>query len=93
MEAAVQILRSHHENFDGSGYPDGLVGAAIPRPSQILRLADTYEALCSERPYREAVPPERAIAEIEREAGRAFDPTLIELFKVAVERMTGAGET
>lgn len=93
MEAAVQILRSHHENFDGSGYPDGLVGAAIPRPSQILRLADTYEALCSERPYREAVPPERAIAEIEREAGRAFDPALIEPFKVAVERMTGAGES
>lgn len=93
LEAPVQILRSHHENFDGSGYPDGLSGAAIPRLSQVLRFADTYEALCSPRPYREAVPHELAIKEIERDAGRAFDPVLIEPFKLAVERMPETGDS
>ncbi|MEW6683088.1 MAG: HD domain-containing phosphohydrolase [Nitrospirota bacterium] len=93
LETAVQVLRSHHENFDGSGYPDGLAGAAIPRSSQILHLADTYEALCSQRPYREAVAPDKAIMEIERDVGRAFDPTLIEPFKLAVGRMPEAGRS
>jgi response regulator RpfG family c-di-GMP phosphodiesterase len=93
LEAPVQILRSHHENFDGSGYPDGLSGTAIPRPSQVLRFADTYEALCSPRPYREAVSRELAIKEIERDAGRAFDPILIEPFKLAVERMPETGDS
>ena len=87
METAVQILRSHHENFDGSGYPDGLSGLAIPPPSQLLRLADTYEALRSRRPYREAVTLNEAIAEIEREAGRAFDPALIEPFTRVIRGM------
>jgi response regulator RpfG family c-di-GMP phosphodiesterase len=91
MEAVVQILRSHHENFDGSGYPDGLRGSAIPQSSQILRLADTYEALCSQRPYRAAVSPDKAIVEIEREAGHAFDPTLLEPFKLAVGQMPDEG--
>ncbi len=87
METVAQILRSHHENFDGSGYPDGLSGVAIPPSSQLLRLADTYEALRSRRPYREAVTSDQAIAEIEREAGRAFDPALIEPFKRAIRGM------
>jgi response regulator RpfG family c-di-GMP phosphodiesterase len=91
MEAAVQILRSHHENFDGSGYPDGLSGTSIPRSSQILHLADAYEALCSQRSYRDAVTPERAMVEIERGAGRVFDPMLIEPFKLAVGKMPGLG--
>jgi response regulator RpfG family c-di-GMP phosphodiesterase len=91
MEAAVQILRSHHENFDGSGYPDGLSGTSIPRSSQILHLADAYEALCSQRSYRDAVTPERAMVEIERGAGRVFDPMLIEPFNFAVGKMPGLG--
>jgi response regulator RpfG family c-di-GMP phosphodiesterase len=93
LEAAVQILRSHHENFDGSGYPEGLKGAAIPQSSQILHLADNYDALCSQRPHREAVAPDKAILEIEREVGRAFDPALIGPFKLAVGRMPEAGRS
>lgn len=89
METVVRILRSHHENFDGSGYPDGLSGGAIPPPSQVLRLADTYEALCSRRPYREAVTSDQAIATIEREAGRAFDPALLDPFKRAIKGIQG----
>lgn len=93
LEAAVQILRSHHENFDGSGYPDGLRGSAILQPSQILHLADTYDALCSQRPYRAAVTPDQAIVEIEREMGRVFNPELIGPFRLAVGRMTHAGHS
>lgn len=92
METVVQILRAHHENFDGSGYPDGLSGSAIPPSSQILHLADTYEALCSQRPYRWPVTHAEAVAEIERDAGRVFDPALIGPFKRAVEKVQGAGD-
>jgi response regulator RpfG family c-di-GMP phosphodiesterase len=87
MEDVIRVLRSHHENFDGSGYLDGLRGAAIPRSSQILYLADTYDALCSERPYRRPVIPEEAVAQILRESGRAFDPELMEPFRSAVATM------
>jgi putative two-component system response regulator len=87
METVVQILRSHHENFDGSGYPDGLSGDAIPELSRLLRLAHTYEALCSHRPYRGPLTPDQAILEIEREAGRAFDPILIEPLKRAIREI------
>ncbi|MBM3266493.1 MAG: HD domain-containing protein [Candidatus Sericytochromatia bacterium] len=73
-------VRWHHERYDGSGYPDGLVGDQIPLPAQILGLADTFEALTHRRPYREALDPQDALAELQRLAGIHFDPDLVHLF-------------
>jgi HD-GYP domain-containing protein (c-di-GMP phosphodiesterase class II) len=73
-------VRWHHERFDGTGYPDGLVGDEIPLPAQILGLADTYEALTHRRPYRDALDPQDALAELQRLAGIHFDPELVARF-------------
>lgn len=73
-------VRWHHERFDGSGYPDALVADEIPLPAQILGLADTFESLTHRRPYREALDPQDALAELHRMAGIHFDPELVVLF-------------
>ena len=70
-------VRSHHERWDGNGYPDGLAGDAIPLFGRILAVVDVLEALTSKRPYREAIPAEDALAFLEEQAGTQFDPTLI----------------
>jgi HD-GYP domain-containing protein (c-di-GMP phosphodiesterase class II) len=70
-------VRSHHEHFDGSGYPDGLSGLAIPEEARILAVADAYDAMTSDRPYSEAVSRAAARAELQREAGRQFDPRIV----------------
>ncbi len=80
FDLARQIARSHHENWDGSGYPDGLNGAAIPLAARIVRVADVFDALTMQRPYKPAWPVAEALAELEREAGRSFDPELAERF-------------
>jgi len=85
MDDVVRVIRSHHENFDGSGYPDGLKGEAIPRASQMLYLADMYDALCSVRPYRKPMSPQEALAHMTKETGRCFDPALIEPFRSAID--------
>ncbi|MGE0449043.1 MAG: HD domain-containing phosphohydrolase [Vicinamibacterales bacterium] len=66
------IVRSHHERFDGSGYPDGLVGDAIPLLAQLVGIVDSYDALTTERPYHAAVPLEAAVAELERAAAQGW---------------------
>lgn len=73
-------LKSHHERYDGNGYPDGLVGESIPISSRIIAIADTYDAMTSDRSYRAALPHEVAIDEIKRCMGSQFDPKLAELF-------------
>ncbi|MCW5940857.1 MAG: diguanylate cyclase [Fimbriimonadaceae bacterium] len=73
-------VRHHHEHWDGGGYPDGLAGEAIPLTARYLALADTYDAMTSDRPYRPGMNPERALAEIERCAGTQFDPELAPQF-------------
>ncbi len=75
-----EIIRCHHERFDGSGYPDGLKGEAIPLLSRILFVADTYDAMASDRAYRKRVPEPRIIETIEQGAGTQFDPTVVALF-------------
>src|SRR5438034_5738556 len=71
------IVRSHHEKWDGSGYPDGLSGDAIPIGARILSAVDCLDALASDRQYRRALPLDEAMAEAEREAGKSFDPTVV----------------
>ncbi|MFH0795819.1 MAG: HD domain-containing phosphohydrolase [Candidatus Omnitrophota bacterium] len=70
----------HHEKFDGNGYPDNLRNGKIPLTARILSLADAFEAMTSDRPYRKALSPEEALAEINRESGRQFDPRVVEAF-------------
>jgi len=70
----------HHEWYDGSGYPHGLAGEEIPLAARILAVADVYDALTSERPYRAALTPDEALAHLQRMAGSQFDATVIEAF-------------
>jgi HD-GYP domain-containing protein (c-di-GMP phosphodiesterase class II) len=74
LRTELQIIRHHHERWDGGGYPGGLAGEAIPLLARLLAVADVYDALTSDRSYRAAWSGERAIAHIEQESGTAFDP-------------------
>ena len=73
------IIRYHHENFDGSGYPDGIANYQIPIGARIIMVADTLDAMTSDRPYRKALTLATAIEELEKYAGRQFDPELVRL--------------
>jgi response regulator RpfG family c-di-GMP phosphodiesterase len=75
----------HHENWDGSGYPRGLIGENIPLLGRIVAIADTYDAMTSDRSYRKALPHDVSIAELERCAGAQFDPELVPVFIRMVE--------
>jgi hypothetical protein len=78
------IVRHHHEAFDGSGYPAGLAGEDIPLAARILTIADSYEAMVSDRPYRKGRDPRVALDELKRCAGSQFDPGLVGLFTAIV---------
>ncbi len=80
LHIIAEWVKSHHERYDGTGYPDGLKGENIPLAGRIIALADTYDAMTSTRPYRTALSHETAISEIKRCAGTQFDPSLAELF-------------
>jgi HD-GYP domain-containing protein (c-di-GMP phosphodiesterase class II) len=80
LKTARPLIRHHHERFDGGGYPDGLKGDQIPRLVRIITIADSYDAMTSERPYRPAMSTETAAAEIRRCAGNQFDKDLAEAF-------------
>src|SRR5581483_3594749 len=86
----VPIVRAHHEKWDGSGYPDGLAGEAIPIGARILAAVDCLDALASDRQYRRALPLDEAIARVSAEAGKAFDPRIVEILArryIELERM------
>ena len=75
------IVRHHHERYDGGGYPDGLAGDEIPRAAAILSVVDAYDALVSDRPYRNGLPPARALQILDEGAGTQWDPELIREFR------------
>jgi HD-GYP domain-containing protein (c-di-GMP phosphodiesterase class II) len=76
----AQIVRHHHENWDGSGYPDGLHGAAIPLAARVLAIVDCYDALTSDRPYRRALAHNSAVAMIYDRRGTMYDPAITDAF-------------
>lgn len=80
LETARQIARSHHENWDGSGYPDGLYGDRIPLPARIVRITDAFDAMTNMRPYQNPVSFEAALEELQANSGRDFDPELVRAF-------------
>lgn len=79
-EIETQILRHHHEHWDGSGYPDKLAGERIPLPARIVAIADIWDALIHDRPHRSALSLHDALDQLERERGRTLDPQLLDLF-------------
>jgi putative nucleotidyltransferase with HDIG domain len=83
---SAYIVRHHHEHRDGSGYPDGLKGEEIPLGSRIILVADAFDALTTDRPYREGAPFDKAIAVIRQNAGTQFDPAVV----AALERVVAA---
>lgn len=82
-DSVAVIIRHHHERWDGYGYPDGLAGEAIPLGSRIIAIADTFEAMTADRPYRRALPVSVAYDEIVRNSGTQFDPTVVRAFERA----------
>ena len=83
----LQVVRSHHERWDGGGYPDGLSEYDIPLPARIFAVADSLDAMTSDRPYRRALPWEAAHDEIVAQSGRQFDPEVVAAFCACEEQM------
>ena len=78
--SGLDVVRSHHERWDGAGYPDGLAGEQIPLAARVFAVIDTLDAMTSDRPYRQALTWDDAVDEILAQSGRQFDPSIVELF-------------
>ncbi len=76
----IKCVRNHHERYDGTGYPDSLKGDEIPLFARIVAVADSYDAMTSDRPYQEAMTTQDAVAEVVKEAGKQFDPEVVSAF-------------
>jgi HD-GYP domain-containing protein (c-di-GMP phosphodiesterase class II) len=86
LERIRPIVLAHHENFDGTGYPHGLKGSEIPLAAQIISVADAYDAMTSERPYRICLRPKQALRELRANASTQFNPVVVEAFiQVCIE--------
>jgi putative nucleotidyltransferase with HDIG domain len=81
LEAAIPCVLHHHERYDGKGYPERIAGEAIPLPGRIISVADAFDAMTSDRPYRRRRTPARALAELIRHSGRQFDPAVVAAFQ------------
>ncbi len=86
LQMAEQIALTHHERWDGDGYTPGVGGDAIPLPGRIVAVADVFDALTQQRPYKPAWPLDDAIAEVDRQRGRQFDPDVAEAFLRVMEK-------
>jgi putative nucleotidyltransferase with HDIG domain len=80
LRPAAELVWAHHEKYDGTGYPRGLKGEQIPLGSRIFSVADAFDAMTSDRPYRKAMPPDAALEELRRCAGTQFDPEVVAIF-------------
>jgi putative two-component system response regulator len=93
LKLARQLALTHHEHYDGTGYPKGLKGEAIPWGGRVMAIVDAFEAMTSTQFHRDPLPVERAVGEIERGAGTKYDPKLVEAFKRALPVMQKVRET
>jgi putative nucleotidyltransferase with HDIG domain len=87
LSRILPIVRSHHERWDGKGYPDGLAGEVIHRYARIVAVCDTFDAMTSDRPYRKGLPSEVAFAEIQKQSGHQFDPECAAAFVTIKEQI------
>jgi len=87
MEKVAEIIVAHHENYDGSGYPRGLKGVEIPVCARIISVADLYDAMSSDRPYRKGLSQEVIFEEMRRVAGRQLDPDIVRVFTENKDRI------
>ena len=91
LEMAIDIAKYHHENWDGTGYPKGLSGTDIPLSARIVAVIDTYMALNSDRSYRGAYTREESLSIMKSEAGKRFDPSIIDIF-CKIQKQLQCGE-
>ena len=87
LTGAIDVIRCHHERWDGKGYPGGLAGDDIPLQARIFSVCDSFDAMTSDRPYRSALPFDYAVEEIERCAGTQFDPAVVRRFVAMCSEM------
>ena len=87
LDLAALIAHTHHEKFDGSGYPCGLAGTEVPLEGRIAAVADVFDALTSDRAYRDAWSLERTLEWMERERGRHFDPEVLDAFLASMDEI------
>jgi len=93
FKEGVDLVRHHHEFWDGSGYPDGLKGRDIPLWARIVCVVDNYHALISDRPFRESYPEEEAMKMLKQNSGKKYDPEIVDVYlKILSERFKSRGE-
>jgi putative two-component system response regulator len=92
LSCAREIAYSHHEKWDGTGYPQGLSGESIPLPARLMALADAYDTLTSRRVYKEAVSHEEAVSRIREDSGTHFDPDVVDAFLAVKEQFQAIAE-
>jgi HD-GYP domain-containing protein (c-di-GMP phosphodiesterase class II) len=86
FQEIIPGVRNHHERWDGTGYPDGLAGEAIPLLGRLLAVPDTMSAMTTDRPYRKGLTWEAALEEVERKSGTQFDPSIVAAFLSAEKK-------
>jgi two-component system, cell cycle response regulator len=91
LSHAAKIVRSTHERYDGTGYPDRLEGHRIPLASRVIAVCDAYDAMTSNRPHRPARAPEAAVAELTRHSGTQFDPAVVTALVEVLASRTSVG--
>ncbi|MBX7257501.1 MAG: HD domain-containing protein [Candidatus Hydrogenedentes bacterium] len=87
LQGAARVVRSHHEKFDGAGYPDGTKAEKIPIEARVFSIVDVFDALVSKRPYKEAMPLNQALDILQKERGRSFDPSFLDAFLSIAEKL------
>lgn len=85
LKETAKIIRYYHGNYDGTGYPEGLEAEETPLGARILRIAESYEVMTSDQPYRPALSDSQALSELQRCARKDFDPQLVELFVAMID--------
>lgn len=92
LRPALNIIATHHENFDGTGYPQGIRGSQIPLAARMFTICDTFDAMIHDRPYRSGMAIDQAVAELRRCAGTQFDPDVVDGFESCLDEMLLVGE-